>query len=68
MKVDKDGNIFATGPGGLHVFAADGTLLGTLATGVATANCNWGDDGSVLYIAADKALCRVKTGTKGKGF
>jgi gluconolactonase len=68
MKVDKDGNIFTAGPGGLHVFAPDGTLLGTLATGVATANCNWGDDGSVLYIAADKALCRVKTGTKGKGF
>jgi gluconolactonase len=68
MKVDKDGNLFATGPGGLHVFAPDGTLLGTLATGVATANCNWGDDGSVLYIAADKSLCRIKTSTKGKGF
>jgi len=68
MKVDKNGNVFATGPGGLHVFTADGTHLGTLATGVATANCNWGDDGSVLYIAADKSLCRVKTATKGKGF
>jgi gluconolactonase len=68
MKVDKDGNLFATGPGGLHVLAPDGTLLGTLATGVATANCNWGDDGSVLYIAADKSLCRIKTTTKGKGF
>jgi gluconolactonase len=68
MKVDKDGNLFATGPGGLHVFAPDGTLLGTLDTGVATANCNWGDDGSVLYIAADKSLCRIKTSTKGKGF
>jgi gluconolactonase len=68
MKVDKDGNLFATGPGGLHVFSADGKLLGTLATGVATANCNWGDDGTVLYIAADKSLCRVKTMTKGKGY
>jgi gluconolactonase len=68
MKVDKAGNLFATGPGGLHVFSPDGKLLGTLATGVATANCNWGDDGSVLYIAADKAICRIKTTTKGKGF
>jgi len=68
MKVDKDGNVFATGPGGLHVFAPDGTHLGTLATGVATANCNWGDDGSVLYICADKNLCRIKTTTKGNGF
>ena len=68
MKVDKDGNLFATGPGGLHVFTPDGTLLGTLATGVPTANCHWGDDGSVLYVAADTSLCRIKTATKGKGF
>jgi gluconolactonase len=68
MKVDKDGNLFATGPGGVHVFTPDGKHLGTLATGVATANCNWGDDGTVLYITADKSLCRIKTTTKGKGF
>ena len=68
MKVDKDGNLFATGPGGVLVLAPDGTLLGILATGVATANCNWGDDGSTLYIAADKSLCRIRTTTKGKGF
>ena len=66
MKVDKDGNLFATGPGGLHVFAPDGTLLGTFDTGVPTANCNWGDDGSTLYITANTALLRVKLTTKGK--
>ncbi len=68
MKVDKDGNIFATGPGGLHVFTPQGKLLGTLATGVPTANCGWGDDGSVLYVCCDKHICRIKTATKGKGF
>jgi len=68
MKVDREGNLFATGPGGLHVFTPDGTLLGTLNTGVATANCNWGNDGSILYVAADKAICRIRTSTKGKGF
>ncbi len=68
MKVDKDGNVFATGPGGLHVFTSEGKYLGTIATGVATSNCNWGDDGSVLYITADKNLTRIKTATKGKGF
>jgi len=65
MKVDKDGNVFATGPGGVLVFSPDGKHLGTLATGVPTANCGWGDDGSVLYITADKSLCRIKTSTKG---
>ena len=68
MKVDAEGNLFATGPGGLHVFAPDGTLLGTIDTGVPTANCGWGGDGSILYITANTALLRVKTTTKGQGF
>jgi gluconolactonase len=65
MKVDRDGNLFATGPGGVFIFSPDGTQLGLIATGVATANCGWGDDGSVLYVCADKSLCRIKTKTKG---
>jgi gluconolactonase len=68
MKVDKDGNLFATGPGGVLIFAPDGKHLGTLNTGVATANVGWGDDGSTLYITADMYLARVKTTTKGSNF
>jgi gluconolactonase len=66
MKVDRAGNLFATGPGGVLVFAPDGSHLGTIATGVPTANCAWGNDGSVLYVTADKDLCRIKTLTSGK--
>ena len=65
MKVDHNGNLFATGPGGVHIFAPDGKRLGRIETGEATANCAWGDDGSTLYITADMYLCRVKTRTKG---
>jgi gluconolactonase len=68
MKVDHQGNLFATGPGGIHVMAPDGTLLGRIETGQATANCAWGNDGSVLYITADKYLCRLRTKTKGAGW
>jgi len=68
LKVDAAGNVFATGPGGVIVFDKDGKHLGTLATGVPTANCGWGDDGSTLYITADKQLVRVKTKTKGAGW
>jgi gluconolactonase len=57
--------VWATGPGGVLVFDADGKHLGTLATGVPTANCGWGDDGSTLYVTADKQLVRVKTKAKG---
>ncbi len=65
MKVDTQGNLWATGPGGVWVITAAGKHLGTLATGVPTANCNWGDDGSTLYITANDNLVRVKTKVKG---
>jgi len=68
MKVDVKGNLWATGPGGVLVFAPDGTQLGSIETGVPTANCAFGEDGTVLYITANTALLRVKTGTKGLGF
>jgi gluconolactonase len=68
MKVDAAGNVFATGPGGILVFAPDGTHLGTFNTGQATANCGWGEDGSVLYITADMYIGRVRLTTKGRGF
>jgi gluconolactonase len=66
MKLDVNGNLFATGPGGVWVLAPDGTALGRIDTGVATANCAFGEDGSVLYMAADHDLCKIQTTTKGK--
>ena len=68
LKVDQKGNIFATGPGGVLVFAPDGTHLGTIETGQKTANCGFGDDGSVLYMTADMFFCRIKLNTRGLGF
>lgn len=65
MKVDAAGNIFATGPGGVHVMSPDGKLLGRIETDQKTANCNWGDDGSTLYMTADSMLCRIRTNTRG---
>ena len=67
LKVDNDGNIWSTGPGGVLIISKDGKHLGTINTGEATANCGWGGrDGSDLYITADMYLCRVKTKTKAK--
>ena len=68
LKVDREGNLFATGPGGVVVFAPDGTHLGTLRTGEATSNCAWGEDGSTLFITADQYLVRIRTSTKGAGW
>jgi gluconolactonase len=68
LKVDAKGNIFATGPDGVFVFAPDHTYLGKIVIGDKNANCGWGDDGTVLYICANDKLARVKTTTKGLGW
>jgi gluconolactonase len=68
MKVDQKGNIFATAVNGVYVFSPDFKLLGRIVTNDKTANCAWGDDGTVLYLCTNDKLTRVKTTTKGPGF
>jgi gluconolactonase len=68
LKVDAKGNIFATAVNGVYVFSPDFTLLGRIVTKDKTGNCAWGDDGTVLYIATNDKLTRVKTSTKGLGW
>lgn len=69
MTVDSNGNLYATGPGGVLVITSGGKLLGTIETGTATSNCCFGGkNGDELYITADMYLCRVKTLAKGVGF
>jgi len=65
LKVDATGNVFATGPGGVLVYAPDGTLLGRILTGVPTANVAWGEDGSTLFITANHRVLRLRTLTRG---
>ena len=68
LKVDAKGNIFATAVNGVYVFAPDFTFLGRIVTNDKTANCGWGDDGTVLYLCTNDKLTRVKTSTKGLGW
>jgi gluconolactonase len=68
MKVDRRGNIFGAGPGGVYVFAPDGTMLGWFDFGGNVGNVAWGEDGSTLFIAANAAIYRVRLSTRGAGF
>ncbi len=68
LKVDAEGNLFATGPGGVLIISPAGRHLGTILTGQATSNCAFGDDGRSLYITADMYLMRVRLKTRGDGF
>ncbi len=63
---DQAGRVFATGPGGVHVLAPDGRLLGIIATGQTIANCCFGGaDGSTLFMTSHDMLACVKTRTRG---
>jgi gluconolactonase len=62
LKVDPEGNLFATGPGGVLVFSPDGRHLGTINTTQPTANCAFGEDGRWLYMTADSYLLRIRLG------
>ncbi len=64
LDIDRDGNLFAAGPGGIHVIAPDGTHLGSFEIDVPAANSAWGE--GYLYIAADTAIYRVPVTTKGQ--
>lgn len=60
LKIDKQGNIFATGPGGVWVFDKTGKVLGRIKIPVATANCALSPDEKTLFITADNYLLRLK--------
>lgn len=68
LKTDKDGNLWATGPGGLLIINKEGKWLGSIRAGQNFANCGWGEDGSVLFITAGAFVYRLKTATRGAGW
>ncbi|MDR6843209.1 SMP-30/gluconolactonase/LRE family protein [Pseudoxanthomonas sacheonensis] len=68
MAVSSDGKLFATGPGGVLVFDADGKRLGRIETGAAISNCAFGDDGHTLYMSSHTFVARVRVKTTGFGF
>jgi gluconolactonase len=65
MKVDKAGNLYATAPDGLRIYAPDGRHLGTLIAPRAIHNIAWGDDGRTLYLCARDRLYRIALLSEG---
>jgi len=60
LKVDKQGNIFASGPGGVFIFNAAGKQIGKLKIPEACSNIALADDDKTLYITADMYVLRVR--------
>ncbi|WP_245525510.1 MULTISPECIES: SMP-30/gluconolactonase/LRE family protein [unclassified Mesorhizobium] len=66
MKIDSRGNVYCTGPGGIHVFDASGDILGVIRTPEYCANFTFGDDDlKSLYIAASRSLYRLRVRVPG---
>ena len=77
LKVDAQGNVYSTGPGGVWVLSSAGKHLGTsggaivlssagkhlgtIAPPEVPANCAWGDNGKTLYMTAATGIYRVRT-------
>jgi len=66
MKLDRDGNLWCTGPGGIHVFDPNARCLGVLHVPTPAANFAFGDDDRrSLFVAATSTLWRVRVRTPG---
>jgi gluconolactonase len=60
IKIDRTGNLFVSGPGGLWIISSSGKHLGTVRGPQLAANLAWGDgDGQTLYLTARTGLYRL---------
>ena len=66
LKVDKAGNLYVSGPGGLWILSPQGKHLGTIIAPKHPHNFAWGDaDGKTLYLCARSGLYRMKLNIEG---
>jgi gluconolactonase len=59
MKVNRDGYLFATGPGGVWIMSPDNRVLGKIKTGEFISNCAFNTDESTLYMTADSYVLKI---------
>ena len=60
LKIDKNGNVFATGPGGIWIFNSAAKVLGKIKLDEASSNVALSPDEKTLYITNDMYVLRVK--------
>ncbi|MGA2259788.1 MAG: SMP-30/gluconolactonase/LRE family protein [Thermoguttaceae bacterium] len=62
MKIDVEGNIYCTGPGGFHIFDPDGKHLEAVPTPEVVGNLAWGEsDRKTLFVCASTSVYRITT-------
>lgn len=67
MKVDSEGRVFCTGPGGIWVFTQDGTQLGIIRTPEVTANLAFGGpDLRTLFLTSSTSVHTLRVKVPGQ--
>ncbi len=66
MKVDSEGRVYSTGPGGCWVFEPDGTHMGIIRLPEIPANCAWGgEDNRTMFFTARTSVYTLRMKTAG---
>jgi gluconolactonase len=66
LKLDKQGNLYGAGPGGVWIISPAGKHLVTIVTPERVGNLAWGDkDGKTLYITASTSIYRIRLNMEG---
>jgi gluconolactonase len=66
IKVDQQGNVYVSAPGGVWILSPDGKPLGRIVPPEHDANFAFGDaDGKTLYLTASTGLYRIRVGIPG---
>lgn len=66
FKLDQQGNLYCTGPGGVNVFSPEGKRLGVIGMPEPPANLHWGEaEATVLYVTATTGLYRIRVSAAG---
>lgn len=60
LKIDEEGNIFSSGPGGIWIFNKSYEPIGQIRIPQAVSNCSLSDDGKTIYITASHQVLRLK--------
>lgn len=59
MKINKQGIVFATGPGGVFIFNPNAELLGKIRFDGPTSNCAFADNDKTLFVTADMNVVKI---------
>lgn len=60
LKINKNGVVFSSGPGGIWIFDRDGKVLGKIKLDDAASNVALSDDEKTLYITNDSMILRIR--------